>query len=83
MTTAKLFKHGGSQAVRLPKEYRFPGSEVVVTRRGDAVILRAKPAPEVNTLADVAKYMADRHPAAKVFPDRAQPTRQQARDLTW
>lgn len=83
MNTAKLFKHGGSQAVRLPKEFRFPGSEVVVTRRGDAVILRAKAGPRVGTLADVAKLMADRHPAAAVFPDRAQPAQQQARDLTW
>jgi antitoxin VapB len=73
MTTAKLSKHGGSQAVRLPKQFRFPGSEVMVFRRGDAVILRAKPAPKVSTLADVAKLMADRHPAATAFPDRAQP----------
>lgn len=83
MTTAKLFKHGGSQAVRLPKEYRFPGSEVVVTRRGNAVILRAKAGPKVGTLADVARLMADRHPATADFPDRTQPARQQARDLTW
>lgn len=37
--TAKLFKHGRSQAVRLPKEYRFEGKEVRVTRVGDKVIL--------------------------------------------
>ena len=59
MNTAKLFKHGGSQAVRLPKEFRFPGSEVVVTRRGDAVILRAKAGPRVGTLADVAAACQD------------------------
>ena len=38
-TTAKLFTHGGSQAVRLPKAFRFEGSEVSVRREGDAVIL--------------------------------------------
>ena len=41
--TAKLFKHGGSQAVRLPKAFRFTGSEVVIEKRGDEVVLRASP----------------------------------------
>lgn len=37
--TAKLFIHGRSQAVRLPKEFRFEGKEVRVSRVGDKVIL--------------------------------------------
>ncbi len=37
--TAKLFKHGRSQAVRLPKEFRFEGDAVKVTKVGDRVIL--------------------------------------------
>jgi antitoxin VapB len=37
--TAKLFMHGRSQAVRLPKEFRMPGTEVRIRREGDAVIL--------------------------------------------
>jgi antitoxin VapB len=37
--TAKLFKHGRSQAVRLPKEFRFKGKEVRATKVGDRVIL--------------------------------------------
>jgi antitoxin VapB len=37
--TAKLFAHGGSQAVRLPKAFRFEGSEVSIRKEGDAVIL--------------------------------------------
>ena len=37
--TAKLFTHGRSQAVRLPKEFRFPGKEVRVRRDGNRVIL--------------------------------------------
>lgn len=36
---AKLFTHGGSQAVRLPKAFRFEGTEVTVRKQGDAVIL--------------------------------------------
>jgi antitoxin VapB len=38
-TKAKLFTHGGSQAVRLPKEFRFLGKEVRIRKQGDAVIL--------------------------------------------
>jgi antitoxin VapB len=38
-TTAKLFMHGRSQAVRLPKEFRLPGKEVRVRRVGDSVLL--------------------------------------------
>ena len=37
--TAKLFWSGRSQAVRLPKEFRFDGSEVRIRRDGDRVIL--------------------------------------------
>lgn len=37
--TAKLFMHGGSQAVRLPKAFRFEGTEVSVRREGDTVVL--------------------------------------------
>ena len=37
--TAKLFMHGRSQAVRLPKEFRLPGKEVRVSRVGNKVVL--------------------------------------------
>jgi len=39
METAKLFWSGRSQAVRLPKEFRFHGEEVRIRRHGNAVIL--------------------------------------------
>lgn len=42
MNTAKIFKSGRSQAVRLPKEFRFEGDEVMVTRYGAAVVLLPK-----------------------------------------
>ncbi len=35
-STAKIFMHGRSQAVRLPKEFRLPGKEVTVRRVGNA-----------------------------------------------
>ncbi|MBX0331569.1 antitoxin [Oscillochloris sp. ZM17-4] len=39
MDSAKLFQNGKSQAVRLPKEYRFRGAKVYIKRMGNAVIL--------------------------------------------
>ena len=39
MDTAKLFQNGKSQAVRLPKEYRFRGTKVYVKKMGNTVIL--------------------------------------------
>jgi antitoxin VapB len=41
MATAKVFRSGNSQAVRLPKEFRFPAGtdEVVIRQQGDRLIL--------------------------------------------
>jgi antitoxin VapB len=66
--TAKLFRNGRSQAVRLPSEYRFEGSEVYVRRNpenGDVILSRR---PEswrdffqlVKTLELPADFLADR-----------------------
>lgn len=43
MATAKVFRSGNSQAVRLPKQFRFTGEEVEIFRRGDEIVLREKP----------------------------------------
>lgn len=42
MDTAKVFENGRSQAVRLPKKFRFNVDEVVVQQLGDAVLLVPK-----------------------------------------
>jgi virulence-associated protein VagC len=42
METAKPFITGGSQAIRLPKEYRFDGTEVFIRKEGKAVIIEPK-----------------------------------------
>jgi antitoxin VapB len=39
MDTAKIFQNGRSQAVRLPKEFRFEGTDVLIKRVGNAVVL--------------------------------------------
>ncbi len=40
--STKLFTNGGSQAVRLPVDFRFSGTEVYIEKQGDVVILRPK-----------------------------------------
>jgi antitoxin VapB len=42
MPTARVFKSGNSQAVRLPKQFRLRSKEVEIFRRGDELILREK-----------------------------------------
>jgi len=42
MGIARVFKSGNSQAVRLPKEFRFRGKEVEIFRRGEEVVLKEK-----------------------------------------
>jgi antitoxin VapB len=50
--TAKIFMHGRSQAVRLPKEFRLPGKEVRVTRVGRGVLLEpiARDAKDIKAI---------------------------------
>ncbi len=42
MTTARVFRSGNSQAVRLPKKFRLTASEVEIFRRGDEIVLKEK-----------------------------------------
>jgi antitoxin VapB len=68
--TAKLFRNGNSQAVRLPQEFRFPGDEVRIRKEGDAVILEPVHTNVKTWLADVL-----RDPMSKDFmgEGRSQP----------
>ena len=43
MTETTVFQSGNSQAVRLPKDFRFKSKTVEIFRRGDEVVLREKP----------------------------------------
>jgi antitoxin VapB len=42
MSTARVFRSGNSQAVRLPKQFRLNSQEVEILRRGDEIVLREK-----------------------------------------
>ena len=73
MDTAKLFDNGNSQAVRLPREYRFEGEEVVVRRVGDGVLLL----PPKHSAKELKALLEGFDPAFKI--KRTQPKRQQRR----
>ena len=59
MPTAKLFMNGKSQAVRLPKEFRFKGQEVVIKPFGDGVLLLPRTARWDEWVANLAEFPAD------------------------
>lgn len=76
MQTAKLFLNGRSQAVRLPKAFRFEGaSEVLIERDGDRVILSPANRPSIERLISAMDEF-DRD----TFPERQQPNTPDVRD---
>lgn len=79
---AKLFTHGGSQAVRLPKAFRFEGLEVTVRREGDAVILEPVVPKPRRTQVDLDALWARIDAVGADFPEREQPSMQE-RDFDW
>ena len=59
METAKIFENGRSQAVRLPKKFRFAAEEVFVQRLGHAVMLIPKEASWQTFLDGVNGFTDD------------------------
>jgi antitoxin VapB len=74
VTTAKLFTTGRSQAVRLPKEFRFKGHEVRISRHGNGVLLEP-----IEVDVDAVFARIDRYGAA--FPERESQPAMQERDV--
>jgi antitoxin VapB len=73
--TAKLFKNGDSQAVRLPKEFRFSGDEVLIKRVGNAVVLLPKARSWDTLMQSLDRFPAD------FMSQREQPRESERRDL--
>jgi antitoxin VapB len=75
---AKLFRHGGSQAVRLPKAFRFEGDCVTVRREGSAVILEPAMAETPHSPAEWKAFWARIDGLSDdEFPGREQPAAQE------
>jgi antitoxin VapB len=63
MKTARLFSNGRSQAVRLPKEYRFKGSDVFIKKFENIVMLIPKDDPWAPLVNSLDKFSDDFMPA--------------------
>lgn len=59
METAKLFQNGKSQAVRLPKEFRFKSDRVYLKKMGNAVILLPYGAPWQSLVDSLSLFSSD------------------------
>ncbi|MDQ6954823.1 MAG: type II toxin-antitoxin system VapB family antitoxin [Mariprofundaceae bacterium] len=76
MATAKVFKNGNSQAVRLPKAYSFDVDEVEIFRRDDEIILRKKR----SDLSEAFQILSDM-PADFFTDGRSDPTPEERESL--
>jgi len=74
MDTAKLFKNGKSQAVRLPKKFRFGSDRVYIKQIGEAVILLPYKTPWNTLLDSLSLFSAD------FMTEREQPPVQERED---
>lgn len=75
MKTAKIFQNGQSQAVRLPKEFRFEGSEVYIKKSGEVIVLLPKKNPWQALIDSLDKFSDD------FLSERNQPEQQTREDI--
>ena len=76
MKTAKLFNNGRSQAVRLPKDFRFSGTDVYIKKFENIVILFQKDNPWASLIDSLEKFSED------YMEERAQPEQQTRESLS-
>jgi len=76
MKTARVFKNGQSQAVRLPKEFRFRDEEVYIKKVGNVVLLLPKEGFWNSLVASLDKFSSD------FLSSRKQPALQRRKGLS-
>ena len=59
MKTAKIFKSGNSQAVRIPKEFQLEGDEVEILKKGEILVLRPKKKSWAALVESLQKFTDD------------------------
>lgn len=75
MDIAKIFQNGKSQAIRLPREYRFQGNTVYIKRVGNAVILIPEQDSWQTLIESLDQFSDD------FMVERQQPALQERADL--
>lgn len=76
MQTASLFQNGASQAVRIPKEYRFEGKQVEIKKIGNNIVLRPIPKTWDSFFASLDQFSDD-----FMSDGRQQPEHQEREEL--
>jgi antitoxin VapB len=76
MPTARLFRNGRSQAVRIPKELEFSGAEVTIIRAGHGLYLTPVDSSPWGNVRAV-------HNEHSAFPKKLSAAPEQERDMTW
>jgi len=74
VATAKVFRSGNSQAVRLPKEFQMDVNEVEIFRRGDEIVLRPRPKSWEDYFRSAGRFTDD-------FPDRIEDAPPEEREV--
>jgi antitoxin VapB len=59
MKTAKIFRSGNSQAVRIPKEFQLEGNEVEIVKNGSSLVLRPSKKSWAPLLESLDKFTSD------------------------
>lgn len=59
MKTAKIFRSGNSQAVRIPKEFQIEGDEVEILKKGESLVLRPKGKSWAPLIKSLEKFTDD------------------------
>jgi antitoxin VapB len=55
----KLFRNGQNQAVRIPREFEFPGTDAIMRKEGDRLILEPPPKHSIDRLLAVLATLED------------------------
>lgn len=64
----KLFKNGRSQAVRIPREFELPGTEAVIRKEGERLIIEAAPRLSLVELLETLKPIDEDFPPIDDYP---------------
>jgi antitoxin VapB len=73
-STAKLFRHGGSQAIRLPKEFRLPGTVAKLSKTAQGILIQP-----IEDNRRRARQFAKLEGSCPEFPDIGPPPRDRLR----
>ncbi len=64
----RLFRNGANQAVRIPREFELPGTDAIMTREADAIVIRAAQPRSLLALLKTLKPLDERFPDIPELP---------------